>query len=186
MQITTYRGEKSLGDLARRLFVIERPGSTVKLRRASEALLQANPHLAKLADLAEGVLIVVPEVEGLKPISQPQPTPVPANLVFAIAQEALGSIFSVLQSAAEHRVEAARIARAQAGLATDGSVAGEPGDESEDREEMLKRVVIEADARLAEANAFMITQADVTAQMKRELNNLDAVFSVTSWANKGL
>ncbi len=57
--------ERSLQTLAQRLFVIDGPDATAKLRHAEAALLRANPDLAKADGFSSGKPVIVPGDIGL-------------------------------------------------------------------------------------------------------------------------
>ncbi|MHA6262331.1 hypothetical protein ACXYMO_03940 [Arenibacterium sp. CAU 1754] len=57
--------ERSLRTLAQRLFVIDGPDATEKLRHAEAALLRANPDLAKPEGFSSGKRVIVPGDIGL-------------------------------------------------------------------------------------------------------------------------
>lgn len=77
MNIATLQGERTLSDLAGRLYQVPQAGLLGRLvhlsgreaealvQKAGDALRQANPMLTDLAGLPPGTVIVVPEVEGL-------------------------------------------------------------------------------------------------------------------------
>lgn len=64
MPIATFRGEKTLADIANKMYVRLTP----KQREKAEAeILKANPHLHNLRDLPEGAIIRVPSTPQLRP-----------------------------------------------------------------------------------------------------------------------
>src|SRR3954470_22587737 len=72
MWIALTKGERKLADLAARVYRIEAPQVRAKTKAASDALLEANPELAQIAQLPQGTHVVVPEVEGLEPTDEAQ------------------------------------------------------------------------------------------------------------------
>jgi hypothetical protein len=56
-----FKGEKSVTDLAVRLFHIHGRGAQAAAGRAADALLKANPQLKKLSEVPDGSLIVIPD-----------------------------------------------------------------------------------------------------------------------------
>jgi hypothetical protein len=58
--------ERSVGGLARRVYVIEGEGSAERLREAEAALLAANPRLATPEAFRRGRPVRVPDVPGLR------------------------------------------------------------------------------------------------------------------------
>lgn len=63
MAVTTYRGEKNLGELADKLFLRLTPRQREKVEGA---LLQANPQLKAMTGLRAGTLLKVPELPELR------------------------------------------------------------------------------------------------------------------------
>lgn len=66
MRLTTIKAEKSLADLARKVYKISAADDAAKLAEAERALVRANPHLKDFAAVKPGATVVVPDVEGLK------------------------------------------------------------------------------------------------------------------------
>lgn len=64
MPVATYRGEKSLAELADKLFLrLSEP----ERKQAEAALLKANPRLKDIEKLADGAVLFVPESPRLRP-----------------------------------------------------------------------------------------------------------------------
>lgn len=63
MAVTTFRGEKNLGELADKLFLRLTPRQREKVE---SALLQANPQLEELSSLRAGTLLKVPDLPELR------------------------------------------------------------------------------------------------------------------------
>lgn len=64
MKFTISKGEKTVSELARRIFNLTGPGSKARTREAEAALLAANPQLAALSDLPDGAAVIIPIVPG--------------------------------------------------------------------------------------------------------------------------
>jgi hypothetical protein len=64
MPITTFRGEKSLAELADSLYAKLKPEHRADAERA---LLEANPQLKNLTGIAVGTVLRVPELAGVAP-----------------------------------------------------------------------------------------------------------------------
>jgi hypothetical protein len=80
MNTTTLQDEKSIDELARRIYVVEGRGGTKKFEQAREALLKENPQLREFARLRKGAKIKIPEIPGVserKPVPEPAPRPRP-------------------------------------------------------------------------------------------------------------
>jgi phage tail protein X len=63
MAVTTFRGEKNLGELADKLFLRLTPRQREKVEGA---LLQANPQLEELSSLRAGTVLKVPDLPELR------------------------------------------------------------------------------------------------------------------------
>lgn len=61
MRFAMFKGEKSVTDLAARLFRLQGKGSQAATRQAGEVLLQANPQLKDPSKVAVGSLIAIPD-----------------------------------------------------------------------------------------------------------------------------
>jgi hypothetical protein len=59
MRIAMFKGEKSVNDLASRLFRIRGRGSRIAMKQATDALLKANPQLEDLRKVPVGALIKI-------------------------------------------------------------------------------------------------------------------------------
>lgn len=64
MPIATFRGEKSVGEIADKLFVRLTPRQREK---AEAAILKANPQLAEIDRVREGAVLRVPDIPELRP-----------------------------------------------------------------------------------------------------------------------
>ncbi|WP_237045123.1 hypothetical protein [Aquipseudomonas alcaligenes] len=63
MAVTTFRGEKNLGELADKLFTRLTPRQREKVE---DALLKANPQLDQITELRSGTLLKVPDLPELR------------------------------------------------------------------------------------------------------------------------
>jgi hypothetical protein len=61
MRFAMFKGEKTVNDLANRLFRIQGRGSQPAMKQATDALLKANPQLQDLSKVPVGTLITVPD-----------------------------------------------------------------------------------------------------------------------------
>ena len=133
MRITTFKGEKTVGELAARLFGQLAPD---RLQAAQDALVRANPGLKTIGGLKPGGVLLVPDLQGTAPVkgrSQEQPT---ADHVRAVADAAtqyqrrliqaidiesqdIGDTTALLKSAAIKRLISSFGLDQQAGLVQD-------------------------------------------------------------------
>jgi hypothetical protein len=61
MRFVMFKGEKSVTDLANRLFRIQGRGSQAAIKQAADALLKANPQLKDPSKVPAGSLLAVPD-----------------------------------------------------------------------------------------------------------------------------
>ena len=61
MRFAIFKGEKTVNDLGSRLFRIQGRGAQPAMKRATDALLKANPQLKDLSKVPVGALITVPD-----------------------------------------------------------------------------------------------------------------------------
>jgi cell division septum initiation protein DivIVA len=69
MNIATFGGEKSVNDLAKRVFHLPARTSNAQLKRLAESLMLANPGLHHLKDWSDGAPILVPQLPGFQAAS---------------------------------------------------------------------------------------------------------------------
>jgi len=69
MRFSIAQKDETLKDLASRVFRLSPVRDQKKVLDAAKNLLEANPHLANLKAIPEGTPIVVPEVPGVKPVT---------------------------------------------------------------------------------------------------------------------
>jgi hypothetical protein len=116
MAFVVFQGERKLAD------VVSHAYGDLKVadrRRAEAALVRANPHLAELADVATGSLIVVPPVPGIEAAAQTD-VATPAADAVAGAGEAFDQLERRLLDAA--KAEGERLTALQALLKSRGVV----------------------------------------------------------------
>jgi hypothetical protein len=65
MQIATLKGERTVAELAARLYKITGPGASDAAKQAADALLKANPALSNIDRLPVGSAIVIPDTPHL-------------------------------------------------------------------------------------------------------------------------
>src|SRR6266496_4468995 len=61
MRFAMFKGEKTVNDLASRLFRARERGSQRAMKQATDALLKANPQLENLSKVPVGALIIIPD-----------------------------------------------------------------------------------------------------------------------------
>ena len=105
MRFAIYKGEKSVADLANRLFRLHGRGSQATTKQAADALLKANPQLSDISKLSPGALIAVPDTA---PPIHPDEQAITPGLVRSFAVERVQSAFDALhQRLSEIETEAA-------------------------------------------------------------------------------
>ena len=93
MRFAIYKGEKSVTDLANRLFRLQGRGSQAATRHAADALLKANPQLSDISKMPPGSLIAVPDTA---PPMHPDEQAVTPGLVRSFAVDRVQSAFDAL------------------------------------------------------------------------------------------
>ncbi len=94
MRFAIFKGEKSVADLATRLFRVQGRGSQATMKQAAEALLKANPQLNDLSKVPVGSLIAIPDKA---PPVAPEEQAVSVGLVRSLAALNIQSAFDFLQ-----------------------------------------------------------------------------------------
>jgi hypothetical protein len=61
MRFVMFKGEKTVNDLASRLFRVRGRGSQAAMKQATDALLEANPRLKDLSKVPVGAIITIPD-----------------------------------------------------------------------------------------------------------------------------
>ena len=74
MRLALYQDEKSVAELAARLFEVEPAASRETLLEIERTLLRLNPHLADLANVQPNAPIFVPDVPGVQSKVEPLPS----------------------------------------------------------------------------------------------------------------
>lgn len=113
MRFVMFKGEKSVTDLANRLFNIQGRGSQAAIKQAADALLKANPQLKNIGKLPPGSLIAVPDTA---PPVVPQETGISVGLVRSATGQNIQSALDSLQQRLSD-IETAAVNQVNAGTA---------------------------------------------------------------------
>jgi hypothetical protein len=163
-RITSFQGEKKIGDLAARLYG-DLPAA--QLKRAQQALLEANPQLKTLRDVPAGALLVVPEIPGRKPGAA-----APAAAGDAPGVELLGELAQAV-TAYRRRLTAAAAAESADADATTKLLASRELRSVVDKDPELKahadRVAAATDERRREAEALRALAGSELDALEKEL-----------------
>ena len=169
MRIARTRSGEPLEKLAARLYEFEGKPSAAHFRAAGRTLRDANPFLRKPADVPEGTLLIVPEVEGAAPAAATEPLESAVGaLAIAHLREAAARAVELLGGELDDEVadaessrtvlrsaEARRLARADEGATLVHEEAGEA----------IK-------ARLAAAERLDLYRNQVAARVEEDLDEL--------------
>jgi hypothetical protein len=117
MAFVVYEGERKLADVVTRAYGDLKAADR---RRAEAALVRANPHLAEIADVAKGSLIVVPAVPGVDAPAEATVFDTPAAEAVASAADACGEFEKQLQDSV--KAEADRLTALAALLKSNGVI----------------------------------------------------------------
>jgi hypothetical protein len=99
MRFVIYKGEKSINDLATRVFRIQGKGSQAATRTAADTLLQANPQLSDLSKVPVGALVTVPD--NAPAVTPGEQAAGPGLLTSATAQTAQDALNAMHQRLAD-------------------------------------------------------------------------------------
>ena len=94
MRFAMFQGEKSVTDLANRLFRIQDPGSQAAISQTADALLKANPQLKDVGKIPVGSLIAIPDSA---PAVAPEEEAISVGLVRSFAAQNVQTTFDSLQ-----------------------------------------------------------------------------------------
>lgn len=168
MRFATLKGERSVSELAGRLFRLRGPGMGARAREVETALVRANPQLRDLERLPEGVMIVVPEIADVEPAEEARPVDVGASAVVGEVRRVLGDVRTALgAAAANHAAEATETLNLLKSRELKALAGTTPG-----LSERLPRIADAAHERLKEAKATQAFQEQALAQLERDLDDL--------------
>jgi len=94
MRFVIFKGEKSVNELATRIFRIPSSGSQAATNQAAAVLVKANPQLADLSKVPLGSLIAVPDNA---PAISPDERAVASGVVRSLTAQTVQSAFEALQ-----------------------------------------------------------------------------------------
>ncbi len=89
MRFAMFKGEKSVTDLANRLFRIQGRGSQAATKQTADALLSANPQLQDLSKVPVGSLIAIPDTAP--PVSPGEEAIAPRAAPSSVAESVQGA-----------------------------------------------------------------------------------------------
>lgn len=107
MPFVTIKKAAPLDEIIDQIYAVEGQKGPQAAKQAKAALRQANPHLADLKTIPEGTVILIPEMEGLKPKPASEPLFPPAA-DFAQLSSALHIMGESLMAAHNKEVEEAK------------------------------------------------------------------------------
>ncbi|HEX8237102.1 MAG TPA: hypothetical protein VF600_14180 [Abditibacteriaceae bacterium] len=179
MRIATYNGERSVAELARRLFQLDEfTGNRAKeaAKEAEAALRNANPQLQDIRRMTPGTVLLVPEVEGIRHApsdNDNSPTQEVRDELFDQLRQTLSTARDTLEKSNELRAQEIR-----------GTI-----EVSQDRElkemsrripelqERLPQIAESAKADLKELEARRAMHKQGLAQLEQEFNEFKKRFS---------
>jgi hypothetical protein len=169
MRFATTKGEKTIRELATRLYAFEGEPSAATLRKAERALMDANPFLRKPADVAEGVVLAVPGLERAEPSEEAR------SLGSVVGATATGVLEGTLAAAAESferslKEEREEVDSSLATLRSRELKKVARADEEADR--ALRQATDAAKSRVAELDALDRYKSEAFAQLGEDLKAL--------------
>lgn len=167
MRFVTYQREPTLSELAQRAFEIKGPKAKTLTAQAEAEILRANPHLRDLHKVAEGTLVLVPDVPGLKP-GEIQRVPGLGSELVAHLNQALADAGAALERSAESE---AKNAENTLTLIKSREMK-EAIKQTPDLKDRLGKVADAAKARAQEAETTKKAGLAALAQLKKDLGNL--------------
>ena len=110
MNIANFSGDKSVSELARRIFHLPPKTSAAQLKQAEESLLQANPGLRSLKEWSAGAPILVPRLPGFQATTSSTLFDLASELITEEEARALAQLRQAIASAARQNLaEAAAV-----------------------------------------------------------------------------
>jgi phage tail protein X len=106
MQIASYAGEDTLGQLIRKHFDVRGRGSAARTREIEAELLKANPHLRDLEHLPSGTPIVLPDLPEVRRLEESRDVTEPVAEFVNELRKALGDLRVASREATDQDVEA--------------------------------------------------------------------------------
>ncbi len=107
MRYVRYEDEKSVTDIVNRLLPAKKKRSADEQKRAEDALLAWNPHLAKVRALPPGAAILVPDDPAFAAAPTAEPLHTPAMEMIATMRAALAAAQQHIEHTASARTERA-------------------------------------------------------------------------------
>jgi hypothetical protein len=152
MRFASTGKERTIEELAQRLYRTEGRGAATAARRARRALRDLNPQLADLEEVPEGTLIIAPDVEGTEAADEEALPPEAAGAgpgaeALGVALEAAAA--SMVDAIARERDGARRALKLLKSREAKASAKDDPRAAAH-----LERSVEAAEARLDEAKAL--------------------------------
>jgi hypothetical protein len=90
MSFAIYKGDKNMAELVGRLFQLQGKGSQTAAKKATDALLKANPNLKDMTNVPVGSIIAVPEtVAPIQPSESVSESAIMRSAVVARSQASL-------------------------------------------------------------------------------------------------
>lgn len=163
MRFVTFKGERNLSELARRVFDIKGPKAAEHTKEAAAALLRTNPHLRELKEVPEGTPIIVPNVPGVPP-AETQPA-VAAEILAHLRETLKGAQAALEQSLSREAEEAQMVGKLIQGRELKKLIKEAP--ELTDR---LPQIARAAEARLREVGALKQSLKHGLAQLQKDLD----------------
>ena len=166
MSFAIYKGEKSVTDLAARLFGLQGKGQHPAARQAGDLLLKANPQLKNMSQVPVGSVIVVPPEA---PSLQPGGSPVPADLLRAFAAERAHQLLDGLDSRLAEIESQAQDATNSILLQAKSKEAKTASASNPTLRANLPTITKSADARLTELKSGQASRSKAIAELRAGL-----------------
>ena len=168
MKFAVSKGEASAADLTTRIFEIKGQGAAETAKRATAALLEANPHIKDLTNVPPGTIIVIPDLPDNPTVRAPQTAGVgdklDGHLKIAVKEsaEVIGKSVDARETAMNATIEALK------NRELSDFVAQRP-----ELKEQLARIGEAAKADLKDIKAAAAAQKEAMAQLEEALKKMD-------------
>jgi hypothetical protein len=167
MKFAVSKGETSVADLTTRIFEIKGQGAAETTKRATAALLEANPHIKDLTKVPPGTIIVIPDLPDNPNVRAPQTAGVgdklDDHLKIAVKQsaEVIGKSVDAREAAANATIEALKNRELRDFAA-----------QTPELKEQLDKLGEAAKASVKDAKAASALEKEALAQLEEALKKL--------------
>lgn len=174
MQLAATIENETLADLVARVYTFDEGASAKTTRAARQALVDANPYLADLAQVPPGTVFTVPDVDGAEPSAATEDA---GPMVGTIAVQQLRGAVALTAEQLQNDLDAELAdARNAAALIKPAALKGAGVAALADQKPLLAQVTQAAAGRVERAQALQKYQTQAFAQIEKDLVALALAF----------